>query len=114
MQGMYAHSGKVVREYNSATTAAGVRLYWSEHAAKQAPDMGNLLLHETAVAWFRNRMRRAKPVVHPWEESRSQWAERAASCVRAVNAENDVSGLCREFPMRLSASLEQGGERLSK
>ena len=112
--GMYAPSGKVVREYNRATTAAGFHLYWSEDAAKQAPDMGDLLLHETAVAWFRNRMRRTKPIVHPWEESRSQWAERAASCVRAVNAENDVSGLCREFPMRLSACLEQGGERLSK
>ena len=50
MQGMYAHSGKVVSEYNRATTAAGFRLYWSEDAAKQAPDMGDLLLHETAVA----------------------------------------------------------------
>ena len=76
--------------------------------------MGDLLLHETVVAWFRGKMRRTKPQVLPWEETRAQWAARAASCVRAINAEYNVAGLCAEFPDRLQACMDQGGERLAK
>jgi hypothetical protein len=112
--GLYAPGGQVVRKYAAAVATASLRLYWGADAKQQSPDMGDLLLHETVVAWFRSRMRRERPVVRPWEETRAQWATRAARCMRAVNAECDVAGLCREFPARLQACLEQGGDRLRK
>ena len=63
--------------------------------------MGDLLLHETAVAWFRGKMRRTKPTVVPWEETRAQGAVRAARIVKAITSEYNVQGLCAEFPGRL-------------
>ena len=47
-------------------------------------------------------------------ETRAQWAARAASCVWAINAEYNVAGLCAEFPERLQACMDEGGERLAK
>ena len=76
--------------------------------------MGDLLLHETAVAWFRGKMRRTKPTVVPWEETRAQWAARASRCVRAINSEYNAKGLCAEFPARLRKCMENEGERLAK
>ena len=112
--GMYAPSGQIVGAFREAVRDAGLRTFWGEDAKKQSPDMGDLLLHETAVSWFRGKMRREKPLTHPWEETRAQWAARAARCVRQINAEYDVAGLCREFPSRLQACKEKDGERLRK
>jgi hypothetical protein len=112
--GMYAPSGRVCNAYADAVAGAGFRLYWGPDAKQQAPDMGDMLLHETAVSWFRGRMRREKPDVVPWEETRAQWAVRAARCVRQVNAEYDVAGLCREFPARLRDCIAREGDRLPK
>ena len=70
--GMYAPLGMVVHAYAAAVASACFRLYWGQNVEEQAPDMGDLLLHETAVAWFRGEMRRTKPTVVPWEETRAQ------------------------------------------
>ena len=112
--GMYAANGYIVREFANAVDAAGFRTYWGSNAKTQAPDMGDLLLHETAVSWFRSKMRREKPAVLPWRETRAQWKARAARCVRAINAEYNVAGLCREFPARLLDCQERGGDRIPK
>ena len=112
--GMYAPSGHIVGDYAAAVDTAGFRPYWGPVAKQQSPDMGDMLLHETAVAWFRSKMKREKPATHPWEENRAQWSTRAARCVRQINAEHDVAGLCREFPSRLEQRLESEGERLRK
>ena len=112
--GMYAPNGKVTHAYSHAVDASGLRLYWGEDAKLQAPDLGDMLLHETAVSWFRSRMKREKPNVVPWEETRAQWAVRAARCVRHINDEYDVAGLCREFPARLLDCCERDGDRLAK
>ena len=112
--GMYAPSGQIVNAYREALASSRFRPYWGENAKQQSPDMGDLLLHETAVARFRSKMRREKPVTVPWEETRTQWAARAARCVRQINIDNDVAGLCREFPMRLQECIDCEGERSRK
>ena len=112
--GMYSPLGMVVHAYAGAAASAGFRLHWGDNAAEQAPDMGDLLLHETAVAWFRAKMRRTKPTVVPWEETRAQWAARASRCVKAINSEYNAKGLCSEFPGRLRKCIDNGGERLEK
>ena len=62
----------------------------------------------------RARMKRTKPQVLPWLETRSQWAARAAACVRALNRECNVAALCREFPERLRECVRREGDRLPK
>ena len=112
--GMYAPSGHIVADVANAADAAGFRPYWGAVAKQQSPDMGDMLLRETAVAWFRSKMKREKPSTQPWEESRAQWSTRAARCVREINKDNDVAGLRREFPSRLQQCLDSEGERLRK
>ena len=79
-----------------------------------SPEGADLLLHEIVGAWFRGMMRRARPAVVPWEETRAQWAARAARCVKAINAEYNVQGFCAEPPGRLRKRMEHGGERWGK
>ena len=112
--GMYNPVGKVVKAYEAAVQKAGFNLYWGPDAHRQSPDMGDLLLHETAVAWFRQLMRKEKPEVVPWEETLEQWARRAHKVTARINKEYDVAGLCREFPQRLQEMVDTGGERLQK
>ena len=76
--------------------------------------MPDMLLHETAVAWFRNRMRQEKSEVLPWLETQEQWTRRARKVFAYVNENYDVAGLCREFPDRLQSVKEGEGERLPK
>jgi len=76
--------------------------------------MGDMLLHETAVAWFRKLMRKTKPEVMPWLETREMWSKRARQVVSQINRDYDVAGLCREFPTRLEDVVNGLGERLRK
>ena len=76
--------------------------------------MGDMLLHETAVSWLRYALRRTKPDVLPWRETQEQWARRARKAITHINKEYNVSGLCREFPMRLADVVKGQGERLQK
>ena len=112
--GMYNPQGKVARQYADAVSRNGFKLYWGSDAARQSPDMADLLLHETAVSWFRNVMRRTKPEVLPWQETQAQWAQRAKKLIAFVNKEYDVAGLCRQFPSRLQDLVDGEGERLNK
>ena len=48
--GMYSPHGHVVRVYEAAVEKTGLRLYWGPNAQQQSPDLGDVLLHETAVS----------------------------------------------------------------
>jgi hypothetical protein len=112
--GMYIPTGLVVAKYNAAIDANDFNLYWGIDAQRQSPDMGDILLHETAVSWFRSVMKDEKPVVPPWEETLAQWTQRARRVTRAINRDYNVAGLCREFPQRLADVVERQGDRLRK
>ena len=90
----------------------GFKLFWRPDAKRQAPDMPDLLLHETAVSWVRNVLRRMKPEVLPWKKSPVQWSRRM---VRAVDEANqyDVEALCTDFPDRIQECLAADGAKLS-
>lgn len=112
--GMYIPKGIVVRAYCEAVHTAGFKLHWGEDATRQSPDMPDLLLHETAVAWFRKGMKQEKPEVLPWLETQALWTQRARKVVAHINSRYDVAGLCREFPQRLQKVVDGQGERLRK
>ena len=111
---MYTSRGYVVNKYKEAVDEMGFRLYWGEDATAQSPDMGDVLLHETAVAWFRKRMYKERPSTPPWLETPQAWDRRARRVVQHINDNFDVISLCRQFPQRLHAVVESEGERLRK
>ena len=110
--GMYAPSGLVVHAYEHAVRECGFKLFWGADAKKQAPEMPDLLLHETAVSWVRNVLRRSKPEVLPWKETPAQWSRRLLRAVDAAN-QHDVEGLCADFPNRVEECLAASGAKLS-
>ena len=99
---------------NAAIDANDFHLYWGNDAQMQSPDMADILLHETAVSWFRSVMKDEKPVVPPWEQTLAQWTQRARRLTRAINRDYNVAGLCREFPQRFADVVERQGNRLRK
>ena len=76
--------------------------------------MPDLLLHETAVAWFRRKLSKQRPVCVPWEETVAQWTTRARQVVTLLNDNYRVDRLCLQFPQRLRACKDSEGERLRK
>ena len=112
--GMYSPQGFVVNLYEQAVARTDLQLFWGHDASAQAPDMPDLLLHETAVALFRKGMRKAKPVVRPWQETVEQWEVRAASVVASMNRNCKLKKLCGEFPERLRMCVAKDGDRLRK
>ena len=95
-----------------AVGKAGFKLFWGPNAKRQAADLGDVLLHETAVSWVRARLQRLKPDGCPWEETREQWVARLRKVVRAVNKECKVNDLCCAFPTRMQELKANGGDRL--
>ena len=106
--GMNSPQGAVTQFYDDALTTAGFSLYWGGGASVQAPDMPDVLLHETAVAMFRNRLRRERPVGLPWTETQDQWAARAELVVTWLKAQCNLDSLCRNCPSRVQAFLDRG------
>ena len=112
--GLYSSRGTAVRAYSAAVEAAGFKLFWGDDASQQSPDMPDLLLHETAVAWFRRKLSKQRPVCSPWEETQAQWTVRAQQVVALVNENYKVARLCSQLPRRLRACTDTDGERLRK
>ena len=110
--GMYTPVGRITKKYHEACTSEGFEVYWGADAQRQSPDMGDVLLHETAVSWFRKRMAVEPPIAAPWDETREQWLQRAQKCIRYVNRDHNVAGLCRDFPSRLRELVHREGARL--
>ena len=102
------------RAYSAAMKAAGFKLFGGDDASQQSPDMPDLLLHETAVAWFRRKLSKQRPVCPPWEVTQAQWAVRARQVVAFANENYRADWLCQQFPRRLRACQEKEGERLRK
>ena len=74
--------------------------------------MPDSLLHETAVSWVRGVLRRLKPEVLPWLETPEQWSRRMMQAADEAN-NNDVAGLCLQFPDRTDECLASDGARLA-
>ena len=108
--GMYNPSGKIVRQYEEAIRRAGMRVFWGSDAWQQSPDMPDLLLHETAVAWFRRCMKLEWPVCAPWEETLPQWSQRARRVVEHINTNYDVKPktVARSLPPPQAAPPKAG------
>ena len=71
----HSSSGKIVPLYKAALDAAGLRPAMGENAKVQSGTLGDVLLHETAVAWLRRLLEQTTPAV-AWKESRVEYFKR--------------------------------------
>ena len=84
-----------------------------DDASAQPGLLGDMMLHETAVSWIRERMGQATPA-RAWEETRDQLKSRIQKIVRHINVQYDVDSLCRELPDRLQQLKDVEGDKLEQ
>ena len=81
----------------------------------QPPDIGDVLLHGTAMAWVRAKLAKTgQELKQPWKEMPRGLGKRLAGIMTDINQNCDVDGLCREFPERLETLKKRKGGRLDK
>jgi hypothetical protein len=113
-KGFYHPStAQITPAYHAALQRHGLRPFAGENAADQPASLGDVLLHETAVAWIRKLMDFSLPA-RPWTESRQEFTTRLRHAVQQINAEYDVANLCKEFPERLDDLDARQGDKLRK
>ena len=105
--------GTITHGYKAGLQSSGLRPLMGEDASKQPGSLSDLLLHETAVAWLRYKMKLSIPA-RPWKETSEQYKARIQEACRKVNAEYNVEGLCKQLPERLDKLKEKKGDRLKK
>lgn len=113
--GFYQSStGHVTHAYKAALQKHGFRTFAGDDASAQPPDVPDVLLHETAVAWIRNFLRK-----HPFSRAGSLDDQEAqlhavfSQCQDHINTTYDVRGLTNGFPARLEKLVhDTEGDRL--
>ena len=104
-------SGGITHGYKAALQACGLKNFMGENCGLQPGQLGDVLLHETAVAWIRRRERRTVPA-RAWDETREALAQHLKAIVRDINVKHDIDSLCRKFPERLQLLVDGKGKKL--
>ena len=104
-------SGDITHGYKGALQACGLKNFMGNNCGLQPGQLGDVLLHETAVACIRRRERKTVPA-RAWEETREALAQRPKAIARDVNAKHDIDSLCRKFPERLQLLVDGKGKKL--
>ena len=112
-KGFYKSTGQIQPEYKAGLQSVGLRPFMGDNARQQPGTLSDLMLHETAVAWLRFKLKTNLPA-KPWEETLEQYRARMQETCRQINAEYDVEGLSRELPSRLEQLKARDGDRLKK
>ena len=98
--GFYHGHGGITEEFKNALKLHKSKAFHGDDAIIQPARSGDLWLHETAIAWVRNRLRRTLPQ-EPWHETEEDFASRLKAAAEYVNSTYDVDGLCRQMPRRM-------------
>lgn len=113
-EGFYASNGKITEVFAAELQKHRLKAFHGKDAEKQPGRSGDLWLHETAVSWIRERMKRTQPV-EPWAESEPQLEKRLKAAAAHCTSEHDIEGLCKEFPSRMYDLVHvKKGDRLNK
>ena len=84
-----------------------------QDASVQPGCLQEMMLHETAMAWVRERLKKTVPK-KPWEESIEAYGDRLKDVAAYINRHYDVDGLCRECPERVAMLMKTEGDRTPK
>ena len=108
----HGSTGKIAPEYKAALDAAGLRAFQGECAVDQPGRSGDVLLHETAVGWLRERLLRAVPA-QPWNEGREAYLTRLREQCAKLNEECEVE-LVESAAAKRPPSGRAGRSRVNK
>ena len=106
-------TGSICPEYVASLEAHGFTAWAGDHSKWQPPDIPDILLHETAVSWVRNYLRK-----HPFKMANtpSGSVHRLTVMLREaawyINETYAVGQLCLDLPKRLRELVAAEGERL--
>jgi len=104
-------TGDVTPTYAAALRTHGLRNFMGRNCGAQPGQLGDALLHETAVAWIRHIERNTVPM-RAREETYEDFGARIKSIVNHINRNHDVEGLCRGFPKRIQGLVDGKGAKL--
>ena len=112
--GLYqAASGTIVAAYKEALSENGFKPFAGDEAKWQPPDVPDVLLHETVVAWVRAFFKK-----HPFKsvsnvrDNQKLFAKLLKQCESHINANYEVAALCKSFPRRIVELIASRGDRL--
>ena len=63
-------------------------------------ELQEIMLHETAVAWMRQRLTKTRPK-QAWTETIADYRSRLKTCAAYIKENYNVEGLCRDLPTHL-------------
>ena len=107
--GFFHPNGAITAEWQAGLKAAGLRAYQGENAGSQPGQIGDVLLHETAVAWLRTGLTATTPK-SPETETAEEYYARLLEVCADVNRRCDVKGLCKGFlPGAFGEGRREGG-----
>ena len=110
--------GTITSDYEVALREHKFQTWTGTNALKgprgQPGDIGDMLLHETAISWLRRQEEKSRPVL-PWEETPQEFAARLQRAVDHINTTFKVRAMSLEFPDRLDLLVNKTkGDRLPK
>ena len=107
-----AGSGAISEEHRGALRRHNLRAFFPADASVQPGQLQEVMLHETAVSWMRDRLTKTLPK-RCWEETLEAYRARLKACAAQINSACDVDGLCRELPSRVKDLDRRQGDRLA-
>ena len=111
--GFFHPNGAITAEWQAGLTAAGLRAYQGDDAGAQPGQVGDVLLHETAVSWLRAGLTATTPA-SPETETEEEYYARLQEVCADANKRHDVEGLCKVFRARLAKVVEKEGDAIGK
>ena len=109
----YAGSGRITVGYRNVLRAHHLKAFFGDDASIRPGQLQDLLLHETAMAWVRERLTKTRPK-KPWAETVPEYHARLRNVAAHCNAKYSIENWCRELPWRVQELQNRKGDRLSK
>ena len=106
-------SGKITSGYQNALRQHNLQAFMKADASMQPGSLQELMLHETAMAWVRYRLKKNVPKI-PWEETIEEYGVRLKEVAAYIEREYGVDALCRGLPDRVAILDERKGDRIPK
>ena len=106
-------TGVITNLYRNALDAHGLKCFFGDNASVQPGQLQDFLLHETAMAWMRERLKKTVPK-EAWNETVEDYRARLKQCAAYCNEKYNIENLCREVPWRAQELINLEGDRLPK